>query len=47
MIKLLYNLVRNIFTKEPLEEAISLEFSIYDAISIGVILVIIWWIVFY
>jgi len=47
MFKQLYNLVRNIFSEEPLEEAISLEFSIYDAISIGVILVVVWWLVFY
>lgn len=47
MIKQLFNLVRNIFSQEPLEEAISIEFSIYDAISIGVFLVIIWWVVFY
>ena len=47
MFKQLYKLVRNILAQEPLDEAISLEFSIYDAISIGVILVIIWWILFY
>ena len=47
MMKQLYTLVRNILSTEPLEEAISVEFSIYDAISIGVIIVIIWWVLFY
>jgi len=47
MMKQLYKLIRNIFSKEPLEETISVEFSIYDAISIGVILVIVWWLLFY
>jgi len=47
MFKQLYKLVRNIFSQEPLEEAISIEFSIYDAISIGVILVVVWWVLFY
>jgi len=46
MIKQLYTLFRKILTTEPLEEVISVEFSIYDAISIGIILVIIWWVFF-
>jgi len=47
MFKQLYRLAKNIFSNEPLEEAISIEFSIYDAISIGVILVVVWWLLFY
>ncbi len=47
MFKQLYILVRNIFSNEPLDKAISIEFSIYDAITIGVILVVVWWILFY
>jgi len=47
MIKQLYILVRSIFSSKPLDEAISLEFSIYDAIIGGVILVVVWWLVFY
>ena len=46
MFKQLYLLVRNTFSNEPLDETISIEFSIYDAISIGVILVIVWWLLF-
>jgi len=46
MFKQVYILIRNIFSNKPLDEAISVEFSIYDAISIGVILVIVWWAVF-
>jgi len=47
MFKQLYLLVRNIFSNKPLDEAISIEFSIYDAIIGGVILVVVWWLVFY
>jgi|GEM_PF-2855728 len=47
MFKQLFNLVKNIFSQEPLEEAISVEFSIYDAIIAGVFLVVVWWLVFY
>jgi hypothetical protein len=47
MFKQLYRLVKKIFSNEPLDEAISIEFSIYDAIIVGVLLVVVWWLVFY
>jgi len=46
MFKQVYIMIRNVFSNQPLDEVISIEFSIYDAISIGVILVIVWWAVF-
>jgi len=47
MLKQAYILVKNIFSNKPLDEAISIEFSIYDAIAIGVLLVTVWWVLFY
>jgi hypothetical protein len=43
MYKQLYTIIKNIFSDKAIFDSVSMEFSIYDAISIGVISVILWW----
>ncbi len=43
MYKQLYTIIKNIFSDKTIFDSVSMEFSIYDAISIGVISVILWW----
>jgi len=48
MIKQLVQLIKKIISKEPLDERLEFEFeiTIYDAIAISVILVMLWWVIF-
>jgi hypothetical protein len=43
MYKYVYSFVKNLFAENSKKEALVFEFSIYDAISLGVITVVIWW----
>ena len=46
MYKQLYTIFKNIFSNKSTFDSVVVEFSIYDAVSLGVITVIIWWLFF-
>tara|TARA_B110001450_G_scaffold40257_1_gene36109 strand:+ start:2391 stop:2534 length:144 start_codon:yes stop_codon:yes gene_type:complete len=46
MYKQLYTIIKNIFSNKSTFDSVVVEFSIYDAVSLGVITVIIWWLIF-